>query len=172
MSVMPAALKTNRSTFFLVAVLLASLFAGTSAQAGTTKCDGEVKSILVYARGQSEGNVVVKIKLDNGSTYVWTLCNLNEDKLVGGVATSKNGAELIAAQESYSATCQSISSMSHIAKATGKKLRIAFLDNVFPTCADVPTWGGILGVDTDDPGDRLGAWDGFYYLELLDADVN
>ena len=171
MSVLTPTPIMDRSTLFLALAILASLFVSTSAQAGAISCDGEVKSVLLYARGQSEGNVVVKIKLDGGSTYVWTLCNLNEDKLVGGVATSKNGAELIAAQESYSATCQETSNMAHIAKATGKKLRLAFLDNVFPTCADVPAWGGILGADTDDPAGRLGAWDGFFYIEVLDADA-
>ena len=49
-------------------------------------------------------------------------------------------------------------------------MRFAFLDNIFPTCADVPSWGGIVGVDTDDPDGRLGAWDGLYYVELLDKD--
>lgn len=163
--------QAGRMTWILALTVLTALFTPLAASAGTILCEGEVQSILTYARGQSEGSVVVKLKLDTGTAYSWTLCNLNEDQLVNGVATSKNGAELIAAQESYSLTCQTILNSAHVAKATGKKLRLAFLDNIFPTCADVPVWGGTQGVDSDDPAGRLGAWDGLYYVELTKADV-
>ena len=161
-----------RVLLILSIAVCAVVLAPLAAQAGTIQCDGEVLSVLTYARGQSEGNVVAKVKLDSGASYVWTLCSLNEDKLVNGVATSKNGAELIAAQETYTSTCKAIFNSLHVAKSTGKKIRLAFLDNIFATCSEVPNWGGVVNVPgEDDPGERLGAWDAFYYIEVLQADV-
>jgi hypothetical protein len=160
-----------RQYLILTIAVCSVILAPVAARAGTIVCDGEVLGVMVFARGQSEGLVVVKLRLDNGSTYPWTLCNLNEDKLVNGVATSKTGHELIAAQDSYAGTCRGILSTVQIAKATEKKLRVSYLDNVFATCSDVPIWSGTVNADTDDPSGRLGAWDGLYYVELLKADV-
>ena len=161
----------NRFSVALPFIALSVLFSPLVARAATIVCDGEVQSVLVFTRGASEGLVVAKLKLDNGSAHAWSLCNLNEDKFVNGVATSKDGKELFAAQESYAATCKALLSSAQIAKATSKKLRLAFLDTVFATCADVPSWGGLVGADNDDPAGRLGAWDGLYYAEVLHADV-
>ena len=152
---------------FLSFALITFLGVAPGAEAEVISCDGEVRDILVYARGQSEGNVVVSVKLDGGGVRAWTICNINEDKIQGGVAVSKNGKPLLAAQDSYSSTCKTLLNSIHIGKATNRKVRFAFLDSTFPTCESVPSWGGVVGGDSDDPGGRLGAWDGLFYIQVL-----
>ena len=53
---------TQRTILFLVFTI--AILTPWQATAGVVNCDAEVLSVLTYARGPSEGNVIVKAKLD------------------------------------------------------------------------------------------------------------
>ena len=154
-----------RTVFLGFLVVLA--FGASALQAGSINCTGTVQSIGLFTRGANEGEVYVAVRLDGASSNEnWTLCNIDEGKDV-----AKTGQALIAAADSYAATCAKVWDQVALAYAMGKKVRFYFLDNVFSTCDDVPDWNGPLVPGEDDPGERLGAWDGLWFVQVLPTDV-
>ena len=163
-----ASLVSPRVASKVLCITLALAFLAGPALAGSFSCPSTIKRIVVFERAAYEGAVTAVVRVDgDAQDRAWILCNLNADK-----GTSMTGQDLIAANDQHPTTCQANLNLLTVAAATGKKVNIHFTDYQMSECANVPSWGGIPDGDGDDPGGRLGAWDGFYRLELTNLDAD